>query len=217
MESGVRKHCKFERRPVQETVFQLTDTDHLIYSPILQTSTITCKNGTQQTVYIEQATKITLSEGCTLKLNKHTIHSNSRARLTPHPLQYAWHWDPLSLPSTLLADPEHLDHLIYELQTHINKIDNTTLESEDFEAMLVKNTFSTNPTALIIWTGLFLSTIANFTLFCIAVYCYYKHRHNKTEYQQQQPTNPEYQDIINEVQKLLRERTAHHRAVQFQP
>jgi large-conductance mechanosensitive channel len=97
-------------------------------------------------------------------------------------------------------------------------MDNNTLESEDFEAMLVKNTFSTNPTALIIWTGLFLSTIANFTLFCLAVYCYYKHRKVQAEYQQQQPNNPEYQDIImQEVQKLLRERNAQQRAVQFKP
>ena len=33
MESGVRSHCKFETKPVQEIVYQLTDRDHLIFSP----------------------------------------------------------------------------------------------------------------------------------------------------------------------------------------
>ncbi len=33
MEHGVRQHCKFEQRPVQEMVYQLTDTEHLVYSP----------------------------------------------------------------------------------------------------------------------------------------------------------------------------------------
>ena len=31
--------------------------------------------------------------------------------------------DPLSLPSTLLSDPEHLDHLLYQLQTDFSNID----------------------------------------------------------------------------------------------
>ncbi len=44
MEQGVRKHCKFERRPVQEIVYQLSDTDHLVFSPTLQTSAIRCTN-----------------------------------------------------------------------------------------------------------------------------------------------------------------------------
>jgi hypothetical protein len=46
MENGVRQHCKFEQRPVQEMVYQLTDTEHLVFSPQMQTSTIICKNAT---------------------------------------------------------------------------------------------------------------------------------------------------------------------------
>ena len=179
-ENGVRKHCKFERRPVQEIVYQLTDTEHLVYSPMLQTSSIVCRNNTQETVYLDQSTRITVPQGCSLALNKHTIHSERQTNINPHPLHGAWTWDPLSLPSTLLSDPEHLDHLLYQLRTDFNKIDekfiaykNQTSSPTFFEDMLVHSTFSTNPTSIIIWSALCLSSIANFSVFLAAVYYFY--------------------------------------------
>ena len=45
------------------------------------------------------------------------INSERQTTINPHPLHGAWTWDPLSLPSTLLSDPEHLDHLLYKLRT----------------------------------------------------------------------------------------------------
>jgi hypothetical protein len=44
MNAGVRQQCKFEQRPVQEIVYQLTDTENLVYSPKIQTSTIIYEN-----------------------------------------------------------------------------------------------------------------------------------------------------------------------------
>ena len=41
-----------EWRPVQEIVYQLTDTEHLDYTPFLQTSSITCRNNSQETVNV---------------------------------------------------------------------------------------------------------------------------------------------------------------------
>ena len=67
-EDGVRKHCKFERKPVQETVFQLSDTEHIVYSPTLQTSAIMCRNGTSETIHLNLVTKINVPEDCQLKL-----------------------------------------------------------------------------------------------------------------------------------------------------
>jgi hypothetical protein len=32
MDKRVCKHCKFERRPVEEMVYQLSDTDHLVFT-----------------------------------------------------------------------------------------------------------------------------------------------------------------------------------------
>ena len=110
-EDGVRKHCKFERKPVQETVFQLSDTEHIVYSPTLQTSAIMCRNGTSETIHLNLVTKINVPEDCQLKLLRHTIISSSTVpEISTKPLQYAWSWDPLSLPSTLLENPQQLDH-----------------------------------------------------------------------------------------------------------
>ena len=83
-EEGVRKHCKFVRRPVQEIVYQLTDTEHLIYSPILQTTTIICRNNTQETVYLEQSSRVKVPQGCSLQINKHKIHSVRQTNINPH-------------------------------------------------------------------------------------------------------------------------------------
>ena len=47
------------------------------------------------------------------------IDSERLTTINPHPLHGAWTWDPLSLPSTLLSDPEHLDHLIYKIRTDL--------------------------------------------------------------------------------------------------
>ncbi len=69
MENGMRQHCKFEGRPVQEMVYQLTDTEHLVYSPKMQTSTIICKNKTSEIIHLDLATKIHVSENCPVKLS----------------------------------------------------------------------------------------------------------------------------------------------------
>jgi hypothetical protein len=68
MEQGVRKHCKFERRPVQEIVYQLSDTDHLVFSSTLQTSTIKCTNSSSTRIHFEQSTKINVPAGFSRKI-----------------------------------------------------------------------------------------------------------------------------------------------------
>ena len=190
-EEGVRKHCKFERRPVQEIVYQLTDTEHLVYSPVLQTASIVCRNNTHETVYLDQSTRITVPQGCSLSLQKHRIHSERQTTISPHPLHGAWNWDPLSLPSTLLADPEHLDHLLYELRTDFNTIDQkfiaiknltSSISSPDFfTKMLVDSTYSTNSTSILIWTALCLSAIANLYSFLQALFNFLQRRRQQLE------------------------------------
>ena len=106
-QDGIRKHCKFEKKPVQEIFYQLTDTEHLIYSPVLQTTAIKCRNNSATIVYVDQATRVVVPQGCSLDLEKHAIHSERQTTINPHPLHSTWTWDPLSLPSTMLEEPEH--------------------------------------------------------------------------------------------------------------
>ena len=196
-EEGVRKHCKFVRRPVQEIVYQLTDTEHLIYSPILQTTTILCsRNNTQETVYLEQSSRITVPKGCSLQINKHKIHSIRQTSINPHPVHVAWTWDPLSLPSTLLSDPEHLDHLLYQLQTDFSNIDTKFQKinipannTAYFDDMLVKITSPYSYTSMLIWTGLCLAAIANFLYFITLLY-YFLFPRQPINYEVQPAQNP---------------------------
>ena len=176
-EDGVRKHCKFERKPVQETVFQLSDTEHIVYSPTLQTSAIMCRNGTSETIHLNLVTKINVPEDCQLKLLKHTIISSSTVReISTKPLQYAWSWDPLNLPSTLLDNPQHLDHMINDLRNQIFNIERNATDPKLFESMLITSTFSNNYTSILIWLSLALASTLYLVLFIVAFIMYLKHK-----------------------------------------
>jgi hypothetical protein len=84
MEKGVRQHCKFEQRPVQEMVYQLTDTEHLVYSPQMQTSTIVCKNASSEIVHLDIATKIHIPEKFMQNSLNTLSHPLLLAELLPH-------------------------------------------------------------------------------------------------------------------------------------
>ena len=58
MEAEVRQHCKFEGRPIQEMMYLLTDTEHLVYSPKIQIYTIICINSTSETKNLDLANKV---------------------------------------------------------------------------------------------------------------------------------------------------------------
>ena len=200
VESGVRAYCKFETRPVQEVVYQLTDREHLVFSPTDQVSDrehlvfsptdqvskIKCKNGTQERVQLDrnQATKITMEPGCTLKLNKHTIRTKSSSHIYIQPLQYSWSWNPFNLPSSTLANTAHLDELLYKVQKQVfnltSEIANHTISESVFNKMLNTSTFSINPTSIIIWALLCSCALLYLTLFLVDVYIYIKHKQNKT-------------------------------------
>ena len=175
-EEGVRKHCKFERKPIQEMVYQLTDTEHLVYSPTLQTAIIICKNQSSETVHIDMTTKITVPENCYVKLLKHTITSTATNKISAPPLSYAWAWDPFTLPSTTLDNPQHLDHMIQELRERIYNIQSNATDPTIFEQMIVESTFSVNYTSVMIWLSLAMASLIYLVLFIIAFIMYIKHR-----------------------------------------
>ena len=147
-------------------------------------------------MYLEQSSRVTVPQGCSLQINKHKIHSVWQTNINPHPLHAAWTWDPLSLPSTLLSDPEHLDHLLYQLQTDFSKIDtkfqklsNTTSNTDYFDNMLIKFTFSSSYTSILIWLGLCLAAIENFLYFCTLLY-YFLFSHQPINFEVQPAQNP---------------------------
>jgi hypothetical protein len=109
-----------------------------------------CRNGTSETVHLNLVTKITVPENCQLKLLKHTIISSSTVReLSFKPLQYTWTCDPLTLPSTLLENPQHLDHMINDIRNQIYNVKCNATDPKVFESMLITSTFSNNYTSVL--------------------------------------------------------------------
>jgi hypothetical protein len=192
MEHGVKKHCKFERRPVQETVYQLTDTEHLVYSPYKQISTILCKNATFEIVHLDTATKIHVPENCHVKLSKHTITSTFTSRISSPPLQFAWAWDPFTLPSTSLENPQHLDHIVNELRNKIYNLQKNISDPINFKNVFTKSTLTFNSTLIIIWVTLALISIL-YLIFMIIAFVYYLKQHKNSQtmakFSKQEPTN----------------------------
>ena len=220
IESGVRTYCKFERKPVQELVYQLTATDHLIFSPIPQSPVITCVNGSNERIDLGRTSKIHLAAGCQLKTRKHTIVSDNIHSIAPTPLQMTWSWDPFELPSTMLLDAQHLDHMLYETRKFIynlhSNITNSTIAQKQFDDMIIESKFEFSYFPIIIWLCLALASTAVLILFCIAFYYYYtnkpspQHNHqnqymphqNHSQYPnvpnvQQMPINSLIQDILH--------------------
>jgi hypothetical protein len=83
-EAGARQHCKFEQKHLQEIVYQLTDAEHLMYSPQMQTSTIYAKM-----LHLDLVTKVYLPENCLIKFAKHTVASTFTSKISLPPLQFA--------------------------------------------------------------------------------------------------------------------------------
>ena len=175
--------------------YQLTKTDHLIYSPTPQTSKINCKNGTTHRIHFDKITKIHLDEGCFIKLQKHTIGADDTITIAPATLQYTWAFDPFVLPANMLTSPAHYDHMLYDIKKDVFELEKQIDERQQlnvFEEMLSTTTFSTNPIALIIWISLAFSSSTIFILFSIALYYYYRRRNNPDmDHEQQPPFNPD--------------------------
>lgn len=109
---GVRQNCKFEKKPLREEVFPMIGNQFLIYTPEPFVTQAKCANGTIFRAEVSKSTKLTLPEGCSIKLKSHDISMTEQIFLPHQPIVTAWKWDPLTLPADLLADVPHLSYTI---------------------------------------------------------------------------------------------------------
>ena len=188
-EEGVRNNCKLERKKLRETVYQLSATDHLLFTPIPYNTRIECKNGSHFPLYLAQTTQLHVPEDCSVKLKSHEIQSDYNIRISPEPLHIPWQWDPLSLPADLLLDAAVIDRKINTVSKDLARLVNETGTKTDFNAML--NTHFYNPTSLpwFVWVSISASIAALSLL--IFWYCY----NLKQQRQYQQVAQPPIQMI----------------------
>jgi hypothetical protein len=114
-EEGVKQHCKFEIRKLDETVYQLNANEHLVFSPTPLTTQIKCRNGTHYPVFVLETTKLTVPDGCKTELNQHFIKSNFNIKVSPAALNFQWQIDLTSFPASILLDASKMDQQLFNL------------------------------------------------------------------------------------------------------
>jgi hypothetical protein len=178
-ERGVRENCKLERRPLKETVYQLSATDHLVVSPAPFTTQILCHNGSHFPLRLKATTRVTIPPSCYVKLKNHTISADDNIRLAPEPLQFQWTFNPLILPSETLQNAAHLDDELNHLKSTIKILQNNTISDEQFTSILNDNLSQTSPFSALLWVT-FSIAIASVAFTCCWFGCarkwYFRHR-----------------------------------------
>ena len=190
-ENGVRHNCKLERKKLRETIYQLSATDHLLFTPKPYNTRIECKNGSHFPLYLAQTTKIHVPEECSVTLKSFSVQSDYNVRISPEPLHIPWQWDPLKLPADLLLDAALIDSKINSLQINIASLLNETSQKTDFDAMLNTRFYSPTSFPWFIWVSVLASIFA--IVLIIGWYCYNKRQERRYN---EVPTTPGIQ-LIN--------------------
>ena len=175
---GVKENCRIDRRPLRETVYQLTATDHLVFTPAPLTTQITCRNGSHFPLKIRSTMRISLPEGCTIELANHTIQSDFSLRIAPEALHFEWEFNPALLPNSaqLLQGTKHIDPQLRQIRKHLERLATQTISEEQFANMMVAHITSPNTYSIVIWVIL---AILGTALAIAAASCLWIRRRNK--------------------------------------
>ena len=129
--SGVRANCRFDRRPLQEKVYQLSGSVYLVYAPSPFTTRVDCLNGSSFSAYFGQTTKLTVPSGCSVQLRSHTLRVDEKFHMPLPPEVTEWRWDLLSLPADLLGRSSYLDSSFVDLVGNLTQLrDDAALDNE---------------------------------------------------------------------------------------
>ena len=197
-EKGVRENCEITRKPLRETVFQISATDHLVVSPYPHTSQITCNNGSHYPIRIRTTSRIRINPGCSLKLFNHTLRSDQSIRIKPEPLVFQWDFDPLALPSELMSKAAHLDDQYNKLQSSIAQMQNVTVQEDEFPQII----HETLTNSISIFSVLFWSTFAIAVLALGLLMCWYCGSRRQRQPARRQLTAEELPMTISQIAEL---------------
>jgi hypothetical protein len=136
---GAKQNCKFVRGPLRETVYQVSPTQYLIFSPRAWTPQALCLNGSHFPIFLEAGNnRISLSPGCSAQLADNIITSDFDVSISPEPVQTLWDWDPLTFSFSAYHDMERTDQQIrtlhndlHHLKTNLTTVDNIEQKISD--------------------------------------------------------------------------------------
>jgi hypothetical protein len=196
-ERGVRENCKLETRPLKETVYQLSATDHLVVSPAPFTTQILCSNGSHFPLRLKSTTRVSIPPACQVQLKNHTISSDDNIRLAPEPLQFHWTFNPLILPSEILRHATHIDDELNNLKATIKIIQNNSISDEHFPRLLSDNLSQMSTFSILLWVT-FSIAIASGTVVC----CWYGCSRKWNFQRRRRPTYPPVDQLPNNIEDI---------------
>lgn len=196
-ERGVRENCRLDRRPLRETVYQLSATDHLVVSPTPHTAQILCRNGSHFPIRLRLTSRISVPPACSLRLFNHTITSDDSVRIKPEPLQFTWTFNPLLLPSEIMQGAAHADDELNEIKDEIETVKNVTLQQGDFPDAVTNTLSQISHFSVLFWLSFSLGVLAIGLLTCW--YCGSRKRRQSTR---QRPDVMELPRTISEIADL---------------
>lgn len=133
-EDGARIRCRFTRQRLEEQVYQLSPTDHLIYSPKPLTTEVRCRNGSHYPMFVsENNNRLHIPAGCSAKLRKHDLRSDYDIQLDPEPLTSVWNWNPEMVSFTALEDVDRADRQLMTLHQDLAILQNFTVNNRTFD------------------------------------------------------------------------------------
>ena len=152
---GIEGNCRIERRPLREKVYQLSPTDHLVYTPTPITTQIQCKNGTYFPLKIKATSRISIPHGCSVELTNHSIHSDFTLRIAPEAIHFEWDFNPATLPNSakLLDGTKHIDAQLDLIRKHLGQTNNT-IADEVFHQLMIEHLSKPNVISILIWTSI---------------------------------------------------------------
>jgi len=125
-EEGAKRFCKIRKEILRETVYQLSATEHLVFSPQPFTATVQCRNNSYYPMFLSQNDLVTIPSGCRTRLQSHSIASDLSIDISSPAIRFPWHWNPLDLPASMLNDPDKTDIQMQRLHNSIKLLENVT-------------------------------------------------------------------------------------------
>ena len=181
---GIEENCRIQKKTLRETVYQLSPTDHLVFSPTPFTTQVICKNGTHTPLKLKATTRISIPEDCSVQLRNHSIHSDYTLRIDPEALHFEWDFNPATLPNSaqLLEGTSHIGPQLDLIRKHLTKLANETIAKEVFAGLLVSHLTSPNWLSILMWS---LLAILGCALLVIGL-VWYRSSSTGTQIRQQQ-------------------------------
>jgi len=172
---GVRENCRFDRRPLQERVYQMSSNEYLVYSPKAFTTRISCLNGTSFTADFGQTTRLMVPNGCSIQLKTHTLRVDEKFHLPLPPQISEWKWSPMDLPADLLDRSVHLDFNLHSLQTNLSHLQESIANTDEIPKIIESHLHSkASSFGVTVWSILCITCVT--PIFVGAWYLYRRHR-----------------------------------------